>query len=138
MTEEELRAFQLGGLPAKLSAQVADHLETCEVCAATAERLDSVVDACILELRRAGEQMAAGDLDPAQRARGNVRVFRSSEQPAGFPRPFGQYDLLEELGRGGMSVVYLAQQRRPARMVALKLILQGVRNRLPSCFDQGM
>src|SRR5262249_3491817 len=32
---------------------------------------------------------------------------------------------LSELGRGGMSVVYLARQERPWRLVALKMILSG-------------
>ncbi|MCR9246069.1 MAG: protein kinase [bacterium] len=67
----------------------------------------------------------------AQRLREQFEMFRHLEQlnprlAADQPPPerVGEYELVRELGRGGMGIVYLARQQRAdqERLVALKLV----------------
>jgi WD40 repeat protein/tRNA A-37 threonylcarbamoyl transferase component Bud32 len=126
ISEDDLRALTLGELPERVSRALVSHLESCPACEEAARRLDKACDPFLRSLRQALGLAAPDGLVATRSEPGSDATPPSlSAVPASVPRQVANYQVLGELGRGGMSVVYKARQTHPARLVALKMILAG-------------
>jgi WD40 repeat protein len=105
LTPAELTAFNQGELPEENLQQLAEHLECCPKCEAAARALDSVSDPIADAYRHSA---LTGPLPVAA-----------------APARVGEYEILSEIGRGGMGVVYRARHLQLQRVVALKMLLGG-------------
>jgi serine/threonine-protein kinase len=65
------------------------------------------------------------DVDLIERL-ATVRPSAAPVAATATPREFGNYELLDEIGRGGMGIVYRARELSTGRHVALKMLLHGL------------
>jgi len=85
-------------------AEISQHLEVCLSCKSEVSDMRDLI----------------GDLQ-------NVAVSCAPVAPTEAPRVIGDYQILRQIGRGGSSVVYQAEQRDTRTPVALKVIGGGPR-----------
>ena len=123
-SHDELLDFVLGKSDAEAGETIAQHASDCAACRAVLDGLDESTDDVVTALR---QPVGASSSDPhllrmMDRSAAWISEANESQVGASYPQTLRDYELLEQIGHGGMGTVYRAMHTRLKRIVAIKVI----------------
>jgi serine/threonine protein kinase len=136
-TDRTLSSYGLGKLDDASSKIVNQHLESCPDCRLRVAELSS--DSFLGRLRVAQAHGRPNSPAPAMSATDGLSMLDSGDHSKSAPPPASSlppglaahpdYEILRELGQGGMGIVYLAQNTLMGRTEVLKVVSGKLVNR---------
>ncbi|MCA9167006.1 MAG: serine/threonine protein kinase [Planctomycetales bacterium] len=123
-SNDELLDFLLGKSDAEAGETIAQHASDCAACRAVLDGLDESTDDVVTALR---QPVGASASDPhllrmMDRSAAWISEANESQVGPSYPQTLRDYELLEQIGHGGMGTVYRAMHTRLKRIVAVKVI----------------
>lgn len=121
--QRRAEAVFLGALAQPETAREAYVREACGSDASLADEVEALIRAYDDSADLLGQFHSAASVVPLD---DDTRIAPDALVDSDPPAHLGGYALLEQIGRGGMGVVYRARQQRPERLVALKVMRHGL------------
>ncbi len=129
-SHQRLHAYSCGRLPDDDSQAVYEHLQDCHDCQSELNAVDDADDSLIVDLRADDQYAGFSDEPECRRALAKAlgALARADDKDGSIlpamdlPAHLGEYEIVREIGHGGMGRVFLARHTKLGREVALKVI----------------